>query len=408
MAYANAHNFKFTGYQKFVVGVLAFLQFTVVLDFMVLSPLGAVLMPALSITPSQFGMVVSGYAFSAGISGFLAGAFADRFDRKKMLLVFYTGFILGTFLCGIARNFPFLLFARMVTGVFGGIMGSIVFAIATDLFPYEVRGRVIGTIQSAFASSQVLGIPVALFLSNHWGWHAPFFMIVAIGAAAGLLIFLKLQPIDAHLKIKSDRNPMQHLVKTLSTARYLKAFATMALLATGGFMLMPFASAFSVHNMGIPLTKLPVVYLAVGLVTMVSGPFIGRACDVWGKYSVFVFGSVLSMIMIYIYTNLGITPISIVIAVNALLMVGITSRIISSQALMSAIPTPESRGSFMSVNASMQMISGGLASMLAGLIVAEAPDGAILNFDLLGHVVLIAITLTLVFMHFLRRHIPTS
>ena len=164
----------FTRYQKFVVAVLAFLQFTIILDFMIISPLGALLLRDLHITTRQFGLAVSAYAFSAGASGLLAAGFADKFDRKRLLLFFYAGFLLGTFLCGVANSYHFLLVARIVTGVFGGVIGSIVMAIVADLFPLEVRGRVMGTIQTAFAASQVLGLPLGVFLSNHWGWHAPF------------------------------------------------------------------------------------------------------------------------------------------------------------------------------------------------------------------------------------------
>src|ERR1700750_529238 len=96
---------KFTGYQKFLIAILAFLQFTIILDFMIVSPLGAMVMPALSITPSQFGAAVSVYAFSAAFSGLAAAGFADRFDRKRLLLFFYGGFIAGTVLCGLAGSY---------------------------------------------------------------------------------------------------------------------------------------------------------------------------------------------------------------------------------------------------------------------------------------------------------------
>ena len=278
----------FSGYQKFVVALLAFLQFTIILDFMIISPLGAILMPALHISPSQFGVVVSVYAFSAGISGILAAGFADRFDRKKLLLFFYSGFVLGTLFCGIAPSFQFLLLARMVTGLFGGVVGAIASAIVTDLFPYDMRGRVMGIIQTAFASSQILGIPAGLFFSNLWGWHSPFIMIVAISAIVGIVIVLYLKPVDAHLKIKNDRNPFHHLYTALTTKRYLMAFAATALLSTGGFMLMPFGSAFSVHNLGIDMAKLPLMYLFTGLCAMISGPLIGRASDYFGKFKVFL------------------------------------------------------------------------------------------------------------------------
>ena len=394
-----------TRYQKLIVAILAFLQFTIILDFMILSPLGALLMPALQITPAQFSLVVSVYAFSAGTSGLLAAGFADRFDRKKLLLFFYGGFLAGTFLCAIAPTYTLLLMARIVTGLFGGVIGSIVFAISTDLFAFELRGRVMGFIQTAFGASQVLGIPAGLYLSNRWGWHMPFFLIVGVGSAVGLLILLKMKPVVGHLKHRVDRNPFHHLIVTVSNPRYLQAFATTALLSTGGFMLMPFSSAFSVHNLGISMERLPMVYLATGTLSMFMGPIIGRASDKFGKFRMFLFGTLLSMLMIYIYTHLGVTPIGEVILINAILWIGISSRLVSSSALMSAVPTPETRGSFMSVSSSIQSLSGGLASVLAGMIVVKGVGGHLEHFDRLGYVVMLAGLITVVMMFWINRSI---
>jgi len=395
---------SFTGYQKFVLAILAFLQFTIILDFMIMSPLGAILMPALNISPSQFGVVVSAYAFSAGIAGFAAAGFADRFDRKKLLLFFYAGFILGTFLCGIAPNFYFLLFARIVTGLFGGVIGAIVLAITTDLFPFSMRGRVMGVLQTAFAASQILGLPIGLYLSAHWGWHAPFMMIVGMAAIVGVIIIANLKPIDGHLKLQSDRNPFHHLKDTIATPRYLLAFAATGLLSIGGYMLMPFSSAFSVNNLGITMKELPMVYLVTGLGAIVTGPLVGKLSDKFGKYRVFLFGAVMTIIMAVIYTRLGVTPLHTVILVNVLLFVGIFSRIIPAQAMMSAVPAADSRGSFMAINSSLQQIAGGVGSVVAGMIVSQpAGGGPILHFDLLGDILVLTVLITAVMMYFIHR-----
>lgn len=399
------HAARFTPYQKLVVGILAFLQFTIILDFMILWPLGAIIMPSLNISPAQFGLVVSVYAFSAGAAGLMAAGFADRFDRKKILLFFYAGFLVGTFLCGIATNYHFLLFARMVTGLFGGVIGSIVFAITTDLFPLEMRGRVMGSIQTAFASSQIMGIPFGIFLSNHWGWHAPFLLLVVIGIFAGILIVLKVQPIDEHLKLQTRRNAVTHLVETLTRPRYVRGFMTTALLATGGFMLMPFSSAFSVHNLGVSLEKLPMVYLVTGICSIVAGPIVGRAADRYGKFKTFLFGSILSIAMVQIYTRLGVTPLEWVIAISVFMFIGISSRMIAASALMSAIPAPQDRGAFMSVNSSIQQISGGLASVIAGLIVVQNADGTLGRFPILGDIVSVSTLITLTMIFFIDRMI---
>lgn len=310
-------------------------------------------------------------------------------------------------MCGLADNYGVLLFARMVTGVFGGVLGSIVFAITTDLFPFEMRGRVMGFIQTAFAASQVLGIPVGLFLANIWGWHAPFFMIVLVSAAVGVVIALRLKPIAGHLAEKGrGAGAFAHLQATVTRARYLQAFATTALLATGGFMLMPFGSAFVVHNLGIDIEKLPLIYLITGMCTIFIGPLVGRAADRYGKFRTFVFGTFVGIALVLVYTRLGPTSLAVVIVVNSLMFVSIMSRMIPSQALMSAIPSPDMRGSFMSISASVQHLSGGVASVLAGLIVVEGPGGALVHFERLGYVVVCASLITLFMMSRLRRLVP--
>src|SRR6478752_5811067 len=206
---------NFSGYQKVVVGMLAFLQFAVILDFMLMSPLGALIMPSLAITPAQFGSVVSAYAFAAGISGLLTAGFADRFDRKKLLLFFYTGFIAGTLWCGLAQSFESLLLARIVTGLFGGVIGSVVLAIATDLFTPQMRGRVMGFIQTAFAASQILGIPIGIYLSNHWSWKVPFLALAVLGLTGGLLIAFYMKPVADHLKAPQKHSAFEHLRNTV-------------------------------------------------------------------------------------------------------------------------------------------------------------------------------------------------
>ena len=377
----------FSRYQKFVVGMLAFLQFAVILDFMLMSPLGAVIMPALAIGPKQFGLVVSAYAFSAGASGLLTAGFADRFDRKKILLFFYAGFIVGTLWCGLAQSFETLLLARVVTGLFGGVIGSVVLAIATDLFPLQMRGRVMGLIQTAFAASQVLGIPIGLYLSNRWNWHVPFLAMAALGVLGGIVVIWRMQPVADHLKVPQEHSAWRHLFHTLTVPRYLIAFATTALLTTGGFMLMPFSSAYVVSNLGISLHSLPTVYLVTGLCTIFVGPLIGKAADAVGKFRVFTLGTALSIVMVLIYTHLEPISLPVLIVVNAVMFVGIFSRMIPFQALVSSVPAVTQRGSFNAVSASVQQLSGGLASVVAGHIVTLGADGRLQHFDVVGYVV---------------------
>lgn len=401
----------FTSYQVFVIFILVFIQFTVILDFMVLSPLGVFLLDEMNLNPSQFGNVVSAYAYAAGISAIASAGFADRFDRKNFLLLFYAGFLLGTVFCALATNYYLLLAARIFTGIFGGVIGSIAMAIITDLFAMEVRGRVMGFTQMSMAVSQLLGLPIGVYLANKFAWHAPFWMIAAIGLAVGIVMLFKLKPINEHLKIKSDRNAFQHFRKTALNPDYIRVFLATVLLATGGMMLMPFGSTFTVNNMMRTQDELVYIYLATGIASIILGPVIGKLSDTIGKFNMFAAGSVLAMIMVGIYTNLGPSPLYLVIIVNVFLFLGVTSRMISAGAMTTAIPKPQDRGAFMSINSAVQFISGGLAATLAGKIVFQPkddPTAPIQHYDTLGYIVIGAMILVVVLMYRLHKFIQKN
>jgi predicted MFS family arabinose efflux permease len=396
----------FTSYEKFVIAVLAFIQFTVIVDFMVLSPLGAILMPGLNISTSQFGLVVSAYAFSAGAAGLCAAGFADMFDRKRMLLFFYVGFVVGTAMCGLAGSYTALLVARIVTGIFGGVIGSISFAIITDTFPMQVRGRVMGFVQMAFSASQVLGIPLGLYLATHLSWHAPFLMIAGLAALVGIAIALKLKPVTAHLGAKRERSALQHLWHTATTPFYVRGFLATMLLATGGFMIMPFSSAFLVDNVLIPEHSLSLIFFVTGMVSIVTGPLLGKLADSFGKFRLFIFGSVLSMAMVISYTHLGPQPIQVVMMINMVLWIGISSRMISSSALISGIPEVTDRGAYMGINSAIQQVSGGVASFVAGLIVYQpSPHAPLQHYDTVGYVTAVTMLITLAMMRVIDRQV---
>lgn len=390
------------------MGLLTVLQFSIVLDFMVISPLGAQLIRVLEIDATQFGMVVSAYAVSAGISGLLTAGFSDRFDRKKLLLFFYGGFILTTLMCGLAPNFEMLFAARMLTGLFGGVMSAISFAIISDVFSFELRGRVMGFIQMAFASSQVLGIPVGLYLANHYGWHSPFFMIVGVSVVVYLMVVYKMKPIDGHLQHRQELKTLQRLGKVVANRNYQLAFLTTFFIATGGFLILPFSSAFLVYNVGLTEAQLPILYLITGMGSIITGPLIGSLSDRVGKYPVFLVGSILAIGMILVFTSLGQTPLYQVVAINVLLFTFVSSRIIGSQAIMTAVPDAPERGAFMNINSSVQQLSGGMASMLGGLVLIENGTGGFRNFGTLGYIASAAMLICVALMYFINRYVKAK
>src|SRR4030095_12237633 len=246
---------------------------------------------------------------SAGISGFLAAGFADKFDRKKLMLFFYTGFIIGTMFCAFAFNYHTLFLARIVTGIFGGVVGSITMAIITAVFSYHQRGRVSGIVQLSFAASQILGVPIGILLANRWGWHSTFYMVVGLAILIGGLVILKLQPLTEHLKIQRDKTPVKHLWHTIRKKDYRVGFMATAGLSLGVFRIMPFSSAFIVNNVHIAQEQLPEIFLFTGLASIIIMPVVGKLSDRIDKFKLFAIGSLIASIMVLVYTNLTPVPI---------------------------------------------------------------------------------------------------
>jgi predicted MFS family arabinose efflux permease len=389
---------KFTSYQILLMTLLALTQFTVVLDFMVMSPLGDVLKKSMQLTPQQFGFVVAGYALSAGVSGLLTAGFADSFDRKRLLLFFYVGFIGGTLFCGLSHTYELLLTARIITGIFGGVIGAISMAIVTDVFPIQQRGRVMGFMQMGFGASQVLGIPISLYISNHWGWQSPFLMIVGLASIIWLSIMIKMQPITQHLELQKAHNAGEHLFNTIKSRRYRIGFTTTALLSLGGFMMMPWGSVFSINNLHVTKEQLPLLFMVGGVATLFIMPMIGKIADKTDKMKIFTIASLWMIAVVCVYTNLTPVPLWVVMIMNVMMMGGIMGRMVPSMALVSALPQMQDRGAFMSINSSLQQIAGGIAAALGGLIVYQKDEfSPIQHYNYLGYLVS-AISLICIFM----------
>lgn len=384
---------KFTPYQKIVLAVLALLQFTVILDFMIISPVGYILTKDLDISTKQFGWVVSSYIFSAATAGIISAGFVDKFDRKKVLLFFFTGFIAGTLFCALSNSFCTLLAARIVTGIFGGVVMSTTMTIVSDLFTPNQRGRAMSTIQMAFAASQILGIPFGLFIANNSGWHSTFFLIVFLSILILFVIVLKLKPVNEHLKISPgaagpDKNPLLHFWHTIKNKHHQVGFSATVILGMS-MMLQPFISIFLINNIHLTNEDVPIIFMVTGASAFFIMPLVGKLSDKFDKFKIFLLGSVATIIIVPVYTHLPVVPLWVVLIMSVIMFAVIMSRMGPFQALNSMIPQPAFRGAYMSISSSLQQMAGGLGIVIAGTIVDQpTPTSPLENFDLLGYVVI--------------------
>ncbi|MBR9917507.1 MFS transporter [bacterium] len=394
---------KFTKYQFFLAAIIALVLLTIVLDYMLTSALSAILLPELKITTNQFGLLASAYPISAGISAILLSGYADKFDRKKLLLFFYSGFLLGVLCCAMAPSFKVLVTARILTGTFGGVVGPICFAIIADLFETTQRGRAMGILQMASAGSQILGLPLALYLASEWDWHLAYGLILFIAIIAISLVIWKIGPINKHLEKPIIAKAWLHSLKIISNRSYLIVFLNNTLLVAGDVILMTFSSAFCTTNLGVGLDDLPLLYGVAGVSTFLFSPLIGRFTDKYGTLRVFVIGTMITISTVAVFTNLGMNPLWTVLIVHTFLFIGINARSISSSSIGTIVPEEEDRGAYMAVDAAMQLAVAGAAAIMAGWIVFQSEDGMIHNFPRLGLVVMSLMLVTIGLMVVINR-----
>lgn len=373
--------------ERIILILLTILNFTHILDFMIMMPLGNYLMPYFDISSQQFSMLVAAYTFSAGVSGFLAAFFVDGFDRKKVLMFAYAGFLIGTLCCAISPRYEILLISRIVAGLFGGLIGAQVLSIVADIIPYERRASAMGMIMAAFSAASVFGVPFGLYIANLFNWHAPFFFVVILGLLLVPFLVKFLPKMNAHLLVENRRKigPVQLVGDVFKSPSQLYALALTAFLMMGHFMIIPFINPFMEFNMGFSKTQTPLVYMVGGALTMVTSPLIGRLADKAGKYNLFIFMALFSLPLIALITNLPAIPFYFVLCITGIWFIISTGRMIPAQAMVSNVVPPERRGSFMSFNSSVQQLFVGLASVLAGLIVVKLPDNRIEHYEITGY-----------------------
>jgi predicted MFS family arabinose efflux permease len=363
--------------------LLAAVQFTHILDFMVVMPLGQQLMRELTIGPAQFSHLVAAYTISAGVIGFLAAPFMDRFDRRKTLLIAYAGFFAGTLACGLAQTNETLLAARAICGAFGGVSGSTVMAIVSDIVPPQRRAAGMGIIMAAFAVAAALGVPFGLYLAQQFRWEMPFFLVAGIAVVVWLLVFFLLPPVRDHL----NNSPMRGFgafLELLRDPNAGRALLFMAALVMGHFTIIPLLTPYLVSNVGLPENKLFFFYLVGGVCSALTAPMFGRLADRKGRFRVFALLIGVASVVTLILTNSGPLPVWAVLVLAALFFMFASGRFIPGQAIMSLAVPAQRRGSFMSLSSCTRDLISGITSSLGGWVVTKSPTGQLVNFDKLG------------------------
>lgn len=391
--------------ERTILLTLAAVQFTHILDYMIMMPLGAGLMNEFSLSPAQFSHLVAAYGGSAAIAGLLGGLFLDRLDRKRALSWLYFGFALATLSCALAPTHHALLAARLAAGACGGLAGAVVVAMVADAVPPERRGRGMAFVMSAFPLASVAGVPLGIALSNRLGWHAPFYLLVALAAPILLAIarFLPRRPAAAEVATISPFAQMRGL---LAEPVHWRGFAVTAALVSAGGCIIPFMAPSLVANAGVTTELLPLVYFFGGAATFFSTPFIGHLTDRHDKLHVLSALTLPAIAATLLVTHLGPSPLPLVLLVTTLFFVGMSGRFGPATTLVANSVAPRFRGGFMSLNSAVQQGASAAANLVGGALVTRDSAGHLLGYGRVGWLSVGAFLLTLVLAHRLRAAAP--
>lgn len=367
--------------------ILAGVNFTNIMDFMIMMPLQEYLAPEFHISPAQFSWLVSAYGFSAGIASLTASFIVDRFDRKRVLLFAFAGLIAGTFMCAAATSYAMLMTARIVAGMFGGLIGAQVLSIVGDLFSFERRGMATGILMSAFSMAAVIGVPTGLFLAGKYGWHFPFLGIGFFGLLAFLLALFTLPSVRNHLQNRSNStNGMFDIYKEIMVNRNQQlGLLMMFTLILAHFSIIPFIAPYLEVNVKFTKDQIALMYFVGGIASLVSSPVIGKLSDKYGKQKVLKTFLFLSAIPVFLITNMPQIPYYYVITITALFFLVAGGRMVPAQALITSVVKPQQRGGFMNINSSLMQIATATAAFVAGMIVTKNADNQLVNYNIVGY-----------------------
>ena len=379
--------------ERLLLWLLSFTQFTVIMDFMVMMPLGPQIMAAFSIGPAAFATAVSAYSWCAGLSGLFAATYIDRFNRKRLLLAVFALFTLSNLGCALATNFDLVLFARAFAGLTGGVLSAVVMAIVGDVIPIARRGAAMGTLMTSFSMAAVGGVPVGIYLGANFGWQAPFWLLTVLSILIWLGASRLVPSLAAHLANKPVpiARALPELYALLRTPGHVTALAMTALVMGSTMLIVPFIAPTLVANQGVHPEQLAWIYMAGGAATLFTARAIGRLADRYGKQRVFRWVAGASVAPMLLVTHLPPLPVAAIVFSFVFFMVLVSGRGIPLQALQTAVPQASQRGAFLSVNAAIQSLASGLGAWFGGLMIGVGPNGELTGYGVNGW---IAVALT--------------
>lgn len=396
--------------ERYLLLTLAGIQFSHILDFMIMMPLGPVLIKAFGIGTHEFGLLVASYSFSAAFSGLLAATFIDRFERKRLLLTMFGLFGLATLACGLAPGYVTLLIARGMAGAFGGVMGAMVQTIVGDVIPFARRAKAGGIVSTAFSLSTVAGVPLSLWLANHFQWRAPF-ILIAILTVLFIIVGARILPELRYHISPSTRSgqakrahPLSAMFEVLRDPNHLRALLFSALIIFSGFTVIPYITLYAVGNVGISIHDIPFIYLTGGAATLVTARLIGHRADLKGKVKIYRLVAFAALLPLFVVTNIGAAPLWVWLVCTTAFFVLVSGRMIPAMAIITSAAQPKLRGTFMSLNATVQAFAMGLATTLAGFIITQNEAGQIVGYGLVGYVAIAGNVLAILFVSRIVMH----
>jgi DHA1 family inner membrane transport protein len=372
--------------ERRLLWLLALTQFTIIMDFMVMMPLGPQIMENFRISPAAFATAVSAYSWCSGLSGLLAATYIDRFDRRRLLLAVYALFALSNLACALAATFPVLLIARAFAGITGGVLGSVVMAIVSDVIPASRRGAATGTIMTAFSLAAVAGVPAGILLGAHFGWFAPFVLLAALSVVIWVAGMRLVPSLTEHLSRTQPAlgSVLPALWRLVSNPRYLNAFSVTFVVMVSQMLVIPFISPVLVANHGVAPAQLSWLYMAGGAATFFTSRFVGRLADRHGSRRVFRLMVAASLLPILFVTHLPSLPFIALLLFFPVFMVTVSGRMVPMQALLTTVPNPANRGAFLSTNSALQALGSGCGAWLGGLLLSSNASGNIEGYGVNG------------------------